>query len=80
MDWVKQIRDQGAHFAIGAVAAAGMTLAGTAPASAAITVIVFGLGREIGQHDAMPWRLGRGSWLDMAFWALGGAVGSLLAS
>ncbi len=72
--------DQAAHFAAGFIIGAISVLLGLSFQSGIANATAFGFGREIGQHgNVMPWELGRGSWLDIAFWALGGIAGAWLA-
>lgn len=81
MNLKKELVDQSAHFAgsFGAVLIA-QALGADIGAAAGLSIgLSLGLVREITQHDtAEIWKLQSGSLLDLAFWTLGGLVGSFV--
>lgn len=68
----KQLIDQSAHLCVGAalVFVLGLAVPGWAAFCLMMTAAVF---RECAQHDGF--NFGRGTALDLAFFALGGALG-----
>lgn len=79
INWRKQIIDQSGHMLAGGVIGFLISLAsgGCVPCGASIAVLV-GLVREIVQHDGHI--RGRGSFTDIAFWTIGGAIGAFFAA
>lgn len=68
----KQVIDQTAHFMIGFIGVMMMLCFGVPSVLAVAFIMAGAMGRELSQHRTIyPWDLGKGSFLDLAFWLAG---------
>lgn len=75
---IAEARDQIAHALAGALILAPIALLGEP--GFVLSALLVGLVRETAQHDTLRfWRLGWGSRLDLACWAVGGLLLAVIA-
>lgn len=77
----KELIDQSAHFAAAFAVVALASVLGSFFTlwAGALVGLALGLSREVAQHNTFRiWTLGKGSRLDLCFWALGGLAGTVV--